>query len=181
MKSLFASFILIAVMLAPRIAGAADERAYHDVNLEPTLLGVSDTSSEIRNLHTDDNGYIITTGSYSIHSGTIQVNQGAPGTAWLVEGQGWLTLSVSTGTCVTGSNTLVFPVNSSAVGRIFVNEGSDAIRLGATAVLTAAIGVRILGDTSVLLDTNQRYSRGAVYCRSTVAGAQNFSTIEATP
>ncbi len=185
--------ILIWTLLAmlPAMSWAADERARHDINQVPGALGTSAITGELRQIKTSNDGFLLTqsSGGVSDVSGSTVIVQNLPGASlavvstgsFLVDGQGWEGVAVSTGQCIAGSNTLVWPAKATAVGRVFFDEGTGSVRVGDTATLTQSLGFLILGETSLPMDTNQRYFRGALYCRSTSAVAQNFSAFEATP
>lgn len=91
------------------------------------------------------------------------------------EPSAWSTVLASTGSCG-ATATLALPADALAKTSLFCNESADVVRIGAADV-TAAVGLKVLGNTCVPMDGPTSAFQGALYCIRTIGSDQAFSTM----
>ena len=97
-----------------------------------------------------------------------------------IDAGAWATPQASTQSVSNSMATLVMVADASRKDAVLCNESADAIRIGPVSV-SAAIGLRLLGDTCIGLATGNIKPQGALYAIQLGIGAGSVSLLEMLP
>lgn len=154
------ALILSLAILIPGVAQAADERARVDLNGHPSLLGVSDTTGELRRIKVNNVGIplVASSGTFSTSGSTVSVVN-ADGTFISID-DGGNTITVDGTVAATQSGTWVLGANSGVdIGDTTNNNagGASAVNIqdgGNSITIDGTVSTDDSGNDTIFLSTH---------------------------